>query len=888
MKTTKYTLMLLLLATSFAAAAAPIAELETFKFTPDLQKVLTPIEKAIWQTKPADRANWEAKLLATLQSSKTTTDGKMIILRRLLPSVISEKSVPVVAPLLLDAKLANDARGVLQQYPVASAEKALLAALAKRPRDPKIKIGLVQSLGLRRSPAAFAPIKEALYSDSCDPNLMRTCITALGNLGTKPAGEHLLSIKGFKAFKSTLCNARLIAADHLAAEGEKALAKKLAKQVLDGGLATASQKVSALQSLLKADGPAAVSEVVTAAKTSSRAKGLLGTMPAGKEYTVAFGDALVKHKALATPGMIEILTAREDAAAMPTIQKALAAKPGKADFAAAMKFVGQFGTKADLGWLLKEHKAGNESASVALASLSADGVNEELLAIAKTDASVISILVARNCKAILPMLIAQLKKPTDKNALKAAVSAVPQLAGDKEMPALIEALQANPKSAVTKVVVAVAAKSGKTAGLIGALDKSTPKAQGEILSALAQIGGKDALKTVKARMASKDETVADSATRALCTWSKTEAMGDLKALASTTKNTTYKVLATRQYLTLAATQIGRRGGNKANVATIGKILPLCARADEKRMAINLLGKCYCGESVALLKTLEKDKEVSKDAQSALKAVSKKYKPKKSSKKSSAKNDAASSTAPPTTAKVVAPVIGKWVSLFDGKTLTGWERHGGKATYKVEDGAIVGTSCPRTPNTFLCSTREYGDFALEYEYFPHDHLNCGVQFRSKIREKDDRVYGYQCEIDPSSRAWSAGVFGEASRGWLNPVECPKAKAAYKPGEWNKVRIVCIGHSIRTYLNGVPVADMFDKGEKEGIIGLQVHGVGGNKPRWKSSGATCALWNLRRMIRSRFLTRTKIRWVNPPRAARWFCSRPARASKSGKFVRRRLAG
>ena len=111
---TKYTLMLLLLATTFAAAAAPIAELETFKFTPDLQKVLAPIETAVWQAKPADRANWEAKLLATLQSSKATVDGKMIILRRLLPAVISEKSVPVVAPLLLDAKLANDARGVLQ------------------------------------------------------------------------------------------------------------------------------------------------------------------------------------------------------------------------------------------------------------------------------------------------------------------------------------------------------------------------------------------------------------------------------------------------------------------------------------------------------------------------------------------------------------------------------------------------------------------------------------------------------------------------------------------------------------------------------------------------------------------------------------------------------
>jgi hypothetical protein len=43
----------------------------------------------------------------------------------------------------------------------------------------------------------------------------------------------------------------------------------------------------------------------------------------------------------------------------------------------------------------------------------------------------------------------------------------------------------------------------------------------------------------------------------------------------------------------------------------------------------------------------------------------------------------------------------WTSLFDGKTLDGWERHGGFATYKIEDGTIVGTTAEGSPNTFLC-------------------------------------------------------------------------------------------------------------------------------------------------------------------------------------------
>ena len=180
-----------------------------------------------------------------------------------------------------------------------------------------------------------------------------------------------------------------------------------------------------------------------------------------------------------------------------------------------------------------------------------------------------------------------------------------------------------------------------------------------------------------------------------------------------------------------------------------------------------------------------------------------------------------------TAPLCAAEIGTWVQLFDGKTLEGWEQHGGAATYKVEDGVIVGTSAPNTPNTFLCTDREYGDFVLEYDYFPHPTLNCGVQFRSQIREKDDRVWGYQCEIDPSDRKWSAGVYHEGARGWLYPVEAARAQAAFEPGVWNSVRIVCHGPVIQTYLNGVHVSELIDDGERKGIIGLQVHGVGKNE-------------------------------------------------------------
>ncbi len=194
----------------------------------------------------------------------------------------------------------------------------------------------------------------------------------------------------------------------------------------------------------------------------------------------------------------------------------------------------------------------------------------------------------------------------------------------------------------------------------------------------------------------------------------------------------------------------------------------------------------------------------------------------------------------------------FVSLFDGKTLSGWEQHSGKAEYRVEDGAIVGKTVAGTGNSFLCSKRKYADFILEFEFKVDPSMNSGVQFRSEFYTQEtkaeiagkqktfpaDRVFGYQFEIDPSPRAYTAGVYDEARRGWLADLKDNEpARKAFKQGEWNTARIECKGDSIKTWINGVPAVDIKDSMTKEGIIGLQVHGIGnkteavGKEIRWR---------------------------------------------------------
>ena len=198
-----------------------------------------------------------------------------------------------------------------------------------------------------------------------------------------------------------------------------------------------------------------------------------------------------------------------------------------------------------------------------------------------------------------------------------------------------------------------------------------------------------------------------------------------------------------------------------------------------------------------------------------------------------------------------------IQLFNGKDLDGWVQRGGKAIYKVDNGEIVGTAVAGTPNSFLCTKENYGNFILELEFKVDSRLNSGVQFRSQCYDqptvlkgldgqplknskgearevKANVVHGYQCEIDfatPKNRFWTAGIYEEGIRNWLYPGSLGgDAKAFTEQGgkltklnEWNQLKIQAQGTSIKTWLNGEPRASIEDALNSSGLIGLQVHAV-----------------------------------------------------------------
>lgn len=190
---------------------------------------------------------------------------------------------------------------------------------------------------------------------------------------------------------------------------------------------------------------------------------------------------------------------------------------------------------------------------------------------------------------------------------------------------------------------------------------------------------------------------------------------------------------------------------------------------------------------------------------------------------------------------------EWTSLFNGNDLKGWIQKNGEASYRVEDGMIIGKTVKGSPNSFLCTEKEYANFELEVEVkLLNNELNSGIQIRSQTKapengEKFGRVNGPQVEIEASGEkgAEAGYIYGEASGGWMTPEAKLIPHKTFKDGEWNTYRIVANGARIQVWINGTQVSDLVDEAKFEshpkGFIGLQVHGVGDRGPfevAWKN--------------------------------------------------------
>ncbi|GAA0735155.1 3-keto-disaccharide hydrolase [Sphingomonas japonica] len=173
-----------------------------------------------------------------------------------------------------------------------------------------------------------------------------------------------------------------------------------------------------------------------------------------------------------------------------------------------------------------------------------------------------------------------------------------------------------------------------------------------------------------------------------------------------------------------------------------------------------------------------------------------------------------------------PSQAPWRDITPRAGLAGWHATGGKATYAIENGELVGRAAPGKTNSWLVSDAQYGDYIMEFDARTDPALNSGVMVRGQSRPdyRDGVVHGYQAEIDPSKRGWSGGLYDEQRRQWLYTLgRNEAARRAFRSGDWNHYRIEAIGNRLRTWINGVPATDVVDDVDARGFVAFQVHAI-----------------------------------------------------------------
>jgi hypothetical protein len=167
---------------------------------------------------------------------------------------------------------------------------------------------------------------------------------------------------------------------------------------------------------------------------------------------------------------------------------------------------------------------------------------------------------------------------------------------------------------------------------------------------------------------------------------------------------------------------------------------------------------------------------------------------------------------------------KSVTLFDGKTFTGWE--GNLDVFRIEEGAIVGGSVARpvARNEFLCTTRQFGDFELRLQFkLVGKGANAGVQIRSRRIPDHHEVIGYRADLGDG---WWGCLYDESRRKRvLARPDADELAKVLKLDDWNAYIIRCEGRRVRLWINGYQTVDYTEPDEaieQRGLIGLQIHG------------------------------------------------------------------
>ncbi|MHC4124529.1 MAG: family 16 glycoside hydrolase, partial [Planctomycetota bacterium] len=728
------------------------------------------------------------------------------------------ESINVLGDFLTDERLAEPAGRALLTIGTGASQEAFLRALPLV--EGKRLITVINALGGMQSKRA---LKEILtYAKSDDADIRLAALYAIANIGDKSAGRVLeeasKSMSGYEGAKAT--SFYLLYAKRLGQQGDKRSCAKVCRSLIKNSKSRSNVKCAALGILVDIVGKEALNDLLAAADSEDNqlvaAVLKFSHSLEGSKVTKSWTKKIKKASLPTQMKIVEMLGQRGDKTAALTIEKLLLRKDTDrqvriAAVSVVVKLQEKEAVPVLLDFLEKTNEKGEiEAVKEALMYVKgADIVLEAAKALPKltpnSKVAVMEILARRKVVEHLD-LVFENTKGEEQQVRIASIKALGDLADEKQAKRVVDVLlgaeSAQERSAAQKVTVAVLGKMDdleERAGLIlTAFDSADKEQKISILKVLSKICGPKVLQVVVKQVQSDDVEIKDAAIRALADWQRPEAIDELLEIIESEEELKYRVIALRGCVQL----IGQSDWDSVQrIETYMKALQTVERIEDKRLLLAALSK---ERSVRTVKLLAENLDNEKLKEEIALAIAKIACPQGKKDKGLSGYDVESALKKAVGIitddkikeqvrvhlKKITTVPAGFISLFNGKDLTGWERHknlpghGVAGKWFVEDGAIVGVQDPPGKGGFLTTRRKYRDLELILETKIDWPFDSGVFLRTGPAGKSHQVtldYRDGGEIGKIYMPWGKG----------SVHHCPEGIKYFRKGLWNKIRIICEG-------------------------------------------------------------------------------------------------
>jgi HEAT repeat protein len=561
---------------------------------------------------PAPPASQEAGLIAVLTSNAAPQD-KAISCKR-LAICGTPAAVPALAGLLADEQLASWARIGLEAIPGPAVDAALRDAAGKL--QGKLQIGVINSIGMRRDAMAVTWLAQKL--SAADPALQSAVAAALGRIGGEPAAQALGQALASATAVSlpALCEAYLRNADQFIAQGNNAKAAQICEQVR-GVQAPRHIRMEATRSLIVARQSAGIPLLIEQLKSDDAgmvavALGLAHELP-GAALTNALAAEVNNLPPAKQVYVIEALGVRKDKTVVPTLL-ALTSNSQATVGIAAIAALTNLGDVSVLPRLVaiavtpdSEIAKAAQSAIVRFPAVDADATCSVMLAAAdaKTRVTGVDMISRRAAYSAMPTVAKVACQDADPAVRVACINALRELGSLANLAAVVDILVQNKSvdetQAAEKALATICGRQTDRAAcaekLAAGLATAQPAQKCALLRLLRSVVDAKALQAIRTAMTDTNQEVQDAATRLICDWNTAEAAPDLLALAKTSPNPTYKLLALRGYMRVSGEKDVPAAQRLAMCMEADKLVQ---RDDEHKILLGVLGTAGDGASLALV------------------------------------------------------------------------------------------------------------------------------------------------------------------------------------------------------------------------------------------------------------------------------------------------